>query len=263
MGWPAGQDSPTQRRAQGHRRRRQRCPASLRWEHCASSHGSCGRTARPGRRDPGRGCCGTVWRSPVVSLVGITLPRTGSFRAATPPPAIPGNKLGAERKDQETHGVRHTFMEYSSAVKVQRLLLPTGGSQRRDKQAAQTRSPKGEAPRHPQPCSPPWLQAFPLLPGCLLLVHPALVDVPLLLPPPLPVPSLSSGRGCSLTPARYPSRGPRRPHASSTLGMLRSPGPLGPSLNIHTGADVWKFHSTYPRIRTSKASRRGKTENSH
>ena len=192
----------------------------------------------------------------------MTVPRTGSFRAATPPPAIPGNKLGAERKDQETHGVRHTFMEYSSAVKVQRLLLPTGGSQRRDKQAAQTRSPKGEAPRHPQPCSPPWLQAFPLLPGCLLLVHPALVDVPLLLPPPVPVPSLSSGRGCSLTPARYPSRGPRRPHASSTLGMLRSPGPLGPSLNIHTGADVWKFHSTYPRIRTSKASRRGKTENS-
>lgn len=177
----------------------------------------------------------------MVGLVGITVPRTSSFRAATPLALIPGNKLGTERKDRETHGVRHMFMEYSSAVKVQRLLLPTGGSQCRDKQAAQTWSPKGEAPPHPQPCSPPWLQAFPLLPGCLLLVHPALVDVPCSCPPPLPVPLLSSVRGCSLTPACYPSHGPRRPHASSTLGMLRSPGPPGPSLNIHTGAMSGNF----------------------
>lgn len=44
----------------GHGSRRRWCPASLRWEHCGASCGSCGRTARPGRRDPGHGCCGTA-----------------------------------------------------------------------------------------------------------------------------------------------------------------------------------------------------------
>lgn len=39
-----------------------------------------------------------------------------SSNPSTPP--IPGNKLGTKRKDQETHCVRHMFMEYSTAVKA-------------------------------------------------------------------------------------------------------------------------------------------------
>lgn len=174
-------------------------------------------------------------------------------------PPIPGNKLGTERKDQETHCVRHVFVEYSTAVKAQRLLLPTGGSRCRDnKQAAQTRRPKGEAPPHPQPCSLPWLQTFLLLPGCRLLVHPALVDVPLLLSSTRPVPSLSSGQGCSLTLALViPPMAPGGCMPPPPLGCFVLQAPWGPP-STYTMERCLKISQHLPKDKDFKSFQEGK-----
>ena len=178
----------------------------------------------------------------------------------SPCPAL-GNNLGAGQEDRETHCVRYMFMKYSTAMKAQHLLLQTGGSQHRyDKQATQTRLPKGEAPLPPSVLLPSLAPDFPLLPGCLLLVHPTLGLLSSTPPGALTV--LRSGLQLNPSP-RYPSPGPGGRMPPSPLGCFVLWAPWG-SLPHHTHwSDIWKFHSTYPRIRTPKASRRGQTENSH
>ena len=190
--WGALQDQTRPHRGRYGSRRRW-CPASLRWEHCGSSCGSCGRTVRPGRRDPG----------PVVKLTRggpgqhhgpeDQLAQSGS---PSPSPAL-GNNLGAGLEDRGTHCVRYMFMKYSTAMKAQRLLLQTGGSQRRyDKQATQTRLTKGEAPLPPSVLFPSLAPDFPTSPR---------------VPPSRPPCTC----GCNLAPVLHPSRCPRCPQVGA------------------------------------------------
>lgn len=116
------------------------------------------------------------------------------------------------------------------------LLQATGGSEcGYNKQAAQTQLPTARSPSSCQalPPSPslaplPPLQTFPFLPECLVFVHLALVDIPLLLSsaPPGALAGLTQGRSCSLTPA--PSCGPGGHTPHPPLGCFVLQDPLGP-----------------------------------